>query len=168
MQLSRALMLMAALLSVWGFGAMAQQSQIPFRRGDVDVDAHINITDAVVILLHLYRGEPEPVCAKSADMDDNGVLESADAIYLLVYSFLSGPPPRSPFDDCGFDPTPDELSCLEYPPCPVVVDGGGTGDGDEDEDDDHGDDDHGDDHGDDDDDDDDDDDHDDDDHDDHD
>jgi hypothetical protein len=38
-------------------------------------------------------------------MDDDGALTLTDAIYLLQYLFLGGPPPGPP-SYCGADPTP--------------------------------------------------------------
>ncbi|MFN0059279.1 MAG: FG-GAP repeat domain-containing protein [Planctomycetota bacterium] len=45
-------------------------------------------------------------------MNDSGVIDVADAVYLLTYLFASGLPPASPFPDCGEDTTGDALDCL--------------------------------------------------------
>ena len=31
--------------------------------------------------------------------------------------FADGPEPAMPFDECGIDPTMDELGCNSFPPC---------------------------------------------------
>lgn len=84
-----------------------------FRRGDVDGNQRIEITDAINLLNFLFLGGAEPPCHDAADADDNGQLQITDPIRILGYLFLGGDPPASPGPDfCGFDPTPDDL-----PPC---------------------------------------------------
>ena len=34
------------------------------------------------------------------------------------YLFASGRAPAAPFEDCGLDPEPDGLGCIDYPGCP--------------------------------------------------
>ncbi|HVR72838.1 MAG TPA: hypothetical protein VMT52_00830, partial [Planctomycetota bacterium] len=52
-------------------------------------------------------------CADSADSNDDGRVDIADAVALLGYLFRGGPEPPAPgADSCGPDPTQDELiSC---------------------------------------------------------
>jgi hypothetical protein len=41
-----------------------------------------------------------------------------DAVFVLVYLFLGGPPPESPGPrECGEDPASDALGECEYPRC---------------------------------------------------
>ena len=84
-----------------------------FVRGDANRDGRIDLTDAVVILDFLFLGNTSMLdCQKSADADDNAVVNVSDGIYLLGFQFLGGPPPPPPFPDCGLDTaTPDGLSC---------------------------------------------------------
>jgi len=91
-----------------------------FRRGDLDGDGAAALTDAVVLLEHLFLGGPgAPACPATGDADDDGVLAITDAIAVLGHLFLGRPPPPEPFAACGLDPTPDGLGCREYPPCVI-------------------------------------------------
>jgi hypothetical protein len=91
-----------------------------FKRGDVDGNGSLEITDAINLLGFLFLGEAGPTCSDAADTDDNGSLEITDAISSLGFQFLgeAAPPAPGPFT-CGPDPTPDapgaELNCASYP-----------------------------------------------------
>jgi hypothetical protein len=89
-----------------------------FIRGDVDADGHIDITDPILLLGHLFTGRPAPRCQAGADIDDSDALDLADGIYSLEYQFLSGPPPAGPFPGCGEDPSPGSLDCTGGSGCP--------------------------------------------------
>jgi hypothetical protein len=52
----------------------------------------------------------------SADANDEGDVDLADAVYLLSYLFAHGPLPPPPFLACGEDPTDDSLDCETAPP----------------------------------------------------
>ena len=52
------------------------------------------------------------------DVTDDGSIDIADPITLLLNLFLGGSPPAQPFPGCGADPTPDGLSCRSYQACP--------------------------------------------------
>ena len=80
-----------------------------FRRGDIDNNNQVNLTDAVSLLSHLFQGQPAPACGDAADVDDNGVLNLTDGISLLGHLFRGDPPPPSPGLACGSDPTADGL-----------------------------------------------------------
>ena len=57
----------------------------------------------------------------AADFDDGGAVNITDAINTFSYLFTGGPPPAAPSpsvaaylaEDCGPDPTPDTLDCVE-------------------------------------------------------
>lgn len=89
-----------------------------FRRGDADSGGSVNITDAVFLILHLFRSGAAPTCLDAADFDDDGVLDLADAVLLLSFLFrgvdLSAPP--GPFS-CGVDPTLDSFPGCDDPSC---------------------------------------------------
>ena len=87
----------------------------PFRRGDSNDDAKIDISDAVSTLNALFGGGPQPVCRDAADANDDGVTDISDPVYLLNFLFAGeSPPPPSPGPEaCGFDPTTDTLDCIE-------------------------------------------------------
>jgi hypothetical protein len=63
-------------------------------------------------------GASQPPCPRSADADDSGGLDITDAIHLLTWLFLGGPPPEDPLAACGHDPTPDDLGCPAFAVCP--------------------------------------------------
>ena len=93
----------------------------PFTRGDVDRNQQIEVTDAVVILNHLFlSGGPLP-CPDAADVNDDAKINLTDPIGLLNFLFLDGaslePPVRR-----GRDRTRDTLPCEAGPvPCPEVA-----------------------------------------------
>jgi hypothetical protein len=85
----------------------------PFRRGDVNTDGAVNISDPVALLFHLFQAASID-CDDAADFNDDGRLNISDAIYGLNFLFGSGPPPPEPFESIGEDPTPDDLGCARY------------------------------------------------------
>jgi hypothetical protein len=82
-----------------------------FVRGDPDADAIVNITDAVLILEHLFQGGSAPPCLDAADTDDTGELNVTDAVYLLRHLFQGTEAPPAPYPQPGIDPTADGLDC---------------------------------------------------------
>ncbi len=85
-----------------------------FRRGDVDADARLRITDAIGILGQLFQGTSVE-CPAAADADGSLSVNLTDAIYLLNYLALGGPEPPLPFQECGL---PEAL--LPGFPCPAA------------------------------------------------
>jgi hypothetical protein len=92
----------------------------PFVRGDANQDNVINVSDAVAIAkavfslgskLSLIQG-----CRDSADVNDDGAVDTTDALYLLTFLFESGTAIPAP-NTCGNDPTPDDLDCPTYSIC---------------------------------------------------
>ena len=84
-----------------------------FRRGDVDADGAWTVLDAIQVILSLTGGTGLE-CQDSADFDDDGTLQLADAVLLLGFIFAAGAAPPEPFSGCGSDPTADgagNLSC---------------------------------------------------------
>ncbi|OLE43665.1 MAG: hypothetical protein AUI36_23715 [Cyanobacteria bacterium 13_1_40CM_2_61_4] len=80
-----------------------------FRRGDVDGNAKVQVSDAIVLLNHLFRGGALE-CQDAGDTDDNGEVNLTDAVVTLRWLFQGGSPPGPPGpEDCGADPTRDEL-----------------------------------------------------------
>ena len=86
-----------------------------FSRGDANADGARNVTDAVFLLNYLFGGGTVPPCLKSADTNDSGSIDLSDAVFLLNFLFKGGTPPPAPFDERGWDPTPDHLSCEMFP-----------------------------------------------------
>jgi hypothetical protein len=89
-----------------------------FLRSDADADMDVEMSDAIFTLKHLYvPGSPEPPCMDGADSDDGGAVEMSDAIYTLKYLYVPGspaPPAPGP-NECGADPTEDDLDCVDHP-----------------------------------------------------
>ncbi len=82
-----------------------------FLRGDADSSGDLDISDPIRILLHLFASF-DVGCRDAADVSDDGIVDQADAIALLMYLFEPGPPPAAPFPEVGTDPTPDSLTCF--------------------------------------------------------
>ncbi|MBI4600636.1 MAG: lamin tail domain-containing protein [Planctomycetes bacterium] len=97
--------------SVLGGSPGSLGSAPAFVRSDANADGKTDLTDAVAILDHLFRGGKEPSCVDAADANDDGALSLTDAIFLLQHLFQGGKEPPAPYPDPGQDPTPDELGC---------------------------------------------------------
>ncbi|MCH2373284.1 MAG: hypothetical protein MK538_03815, partial [Planctomycetes bacterium] len=95
-----------------------EAEQLPvYRRGDVNGNG-LALSDAMLILGHLFSATAvPPACEKSADVDDSGVLNVRDPLWILLYLFAGGGAPPEPFLACGGDPTPDDLKCASPPVC---------------------------------------------------
>ena len=91
--------------------------QPDFRRGDVNGDTELDITDPLRLLTFLF-GSGEPVsCQDAADIDDNSLLDITDAFVILRFLFL-GFQPATPLDgQCSRDRTPDSLPACENTGC---------------------------------------------------
>ena len=89
-------------------------SDAPFRRGDVNDDGGVDISDPIGVLDYLFNGSQAIDCLDAADVNDTGSIDLADAIYLLTYIFSGGlaPPDPGPFN-CGLDPTLDGIGCFD-------------------------------------------------------
>ncbi len=86
-----------------------------FRRGDVDGDAAVNLSDPIFALNALFLGGEAIACSDAADINDDGVLNLSDPIAELNALFLGGDPIAPPGADvCGEDPVGDDLA-----PCGV-------------------------------------------------
>lgn len=98
-------------------GIDPQPAAPSFKRGDANADGELNVTDGVFVLSHLFSGGGAPPCMKAADANDTGVLDLTDAVLVLNFLFSAGAEPAAPFEECGLDPTPDELTCDAFAPC---------------------------------------------------
>jgi hypothetical protein len=88
-----------------------------YMRGDANADGTQDLSDAVYVLSYLFSGGPPPTCIKSADSNDSSVVDLSDPVFLLGHLFLGGPRPADPWEDCGSDPTEDDLTCESFAPC---------------------------------------------------
>lgn len=85
-----------------------------FRRGDANLDTVVDLGDAIHMFNNGFVAGSGPLeCFDAADVNDDGLFDIADGIYLLTYLFTSGPPPAPPGTECGPDLTPDALDCFE-------------------------------------------------------
>ena len=100
----------AASRSLAVFRSLGCAAPPRLRRGDVDQNGRVELTDAIRTLDHLFLSFAELLCPDAADVDDSGSLDVTDAIALLLYLFLDGAPPAEPGGQgCGPDPTTDPL-----------------------------------------------------------
>ncbi|MFN0059312.1 MAG: hypothetical protein ACKVX7_12730 [Planctomycetota bacterium] len=91
-----------------------------FTRGDCNGSGQFDISDASFLLLQLFvPGSPGGPCQDACDLNDDSLVNIADAVYGLIYLFQFGASPLPPFPGCGSDPTFDSVSCDVVPPnCP--------------------------------------------------
>jgi formylglycine-generating enzyme required for sulfatase activity len=89
----------------------------PFRRGNVNGDKTVDISDAIATLSYLFLGHAPPTCLSAADTNDDGALDISDGVTLLSYLFVGQASLPPPFAECGLDPTADGLSCESFPRC---------------------------------------------------
>ncbi len=107
----------AAVLAASGVGRGNDPSVQSFIRGDINQNERLEITDAVLIFLHLFAGHEQAAkCFDAADVDNDGEVAITDGIVLLGFLFQRGRPP-SPPRECGLDIRTDDLDCASYAPC---------------------------------------------------
>jgi hypothetical protein len=107
-----------------GDGVLDRCEPARFRRGDVNDDGAINVSDPVSILRFLFVGSAAPACLESADIDNDARIVLSDAVNLLGFLFRGGPapaPPAATSPNCGRDPDPPEssgdLGCTLFTSC---------------------------------------------------
>lgn len=89
----------------------------PFVRGDANQDGGLDIGDPLSTLNQLFLGDLS-TCVVASDANDDGARDLADVVFLLDSIFTGGALPTAPYPDCGVDPTPDTIECVEYDACP--------------------------------------------------
>jgi hypothetical protein len=93
---------------------------VPFRRGDANADAQVDISDALFVLMWLFAGGEQPGCMAAAEVGGDGKIDLSDAVGILGYLFLGGAEPPAPGPlACGPDPGPGP-GCVAYPSCPAT------------------------------------------------
>lgn len=134
-----ALALVVAVISPSFFGGLGLRAEEPeggteFIRGDANIDGKVTLADVFSILGYLHRGGKLD-CFDAADVDDDGLISTADWLSLLVLVNRIGVPLgglRGPYPQRGLDPTrDDDLDCETGRAAPgprAAADGGGAGD----------------------------------------
>ena len=112
-------------LTLCSLSAQSAHGQAHFRRGDVNRDLAIDLSDGIGTLTYLFLGGTTPPCLDAADFDDDGDLNIGDAVSTFNFLFLGGNNPKEPYNHIDADPSADTLDCLG---APVVVTGDITAD----------------------------------------
>lgn len=94
-------------------------SNVPFRRGDANIDGAVGVADVIRLLNFLFAGGLEPDCLDAADTNDDGRVDVGDPVQLLSYLFQIGvaPPPAPGPHNCGVDDQIDLLPECQYNGC---------------------------------------------------
>jgi Dockerin type I domain len=69
---------------------------LPYKCGDANSDAKINIQDITFLISYLYKGGVPPISLQAADPDGNGLNNIQDITYLINYLYKGGPAPHCP------------------------------------------------------------------------
>ena len=89
-----------------------------FLRGDADGSGVLDINDPLHNLTFQFLGSIETTCLDAFDDDDSGGVDISDPLFSLMFQFLGTQPIPDPgHENCGPDPTEDELACDEHPAC---------------------------------------------------
>ncbi len=90
-----------------------------FVRGDVEAVGGVGVGEAVWIVGVAAGSARPPVrCLEALDADNDDGVRITDGVLILHWFFLRGPPPSSPFPDCGLDPSIETLGCFaDHPYC---------------------------------------------------
>lgn len=99
-----------------GVSNKSGSESVPFSRGDCTTDGIHDISDPVLMLAYQFTGAGSPTCFDACDTNDDAALDITDAIASLGFLFLGLSPPPPPLD-CELDPTPDQLTCVEFNGC---------------------------------------------------
>ena len=87
-----------------------------FQRGDTG-DGTVTIADAIQVLRYLFARGTAPSCLSAADANDDGRVDVGDAVNVVLHLFGGLSTLPQPFQACGIDPTPDNLSCESFAAC---------------------------------------------------
>ena len=67
--------------------------EVFFKRGDVNEDGKIDLSDAIFIVQRLFVIDEEFACPDSADATDDGLVDVTDVIKIAGYLFMGLPEP---------------------------------------------------------------------------
>ena len=82
-----------------------------FVRGDANLDADVNLADAISILSHLFLIAEVGGCEDARDANDSGSTDLSDAVTVINLLFTTGGSLPPPFPACGLDETVDTQGC---------------------------------------------------------
>ncbi len=106
-------LVLSALAGMGWTSSSEAQTDCTFLRGNIfwnagDPDKNIvDLNDGVRILAFLFLGETNQApCPAAADVNDNGLVELSDYVYLVKSIFDAGSPVPAPYPTPGTDPTP--------------------------------------------------------------
>lgn len=86
-----------------------------FLRGDGNNDTRVDIGDGIFVLNYLFLGGPAGTCLAASDADGNGSVEMTDAVAIISYQLLMGPPLAAPFPECGEGSMSDDCAQSSCP-----------------------------------------------------
>lgn len=90
-----------------------------FRRGYINSDGRIDISDAIYLFGYLFLGNSAPQCPPAANVNGDLRVDLSDGIWLLIWLFRGGMNPPEPFLECGDDPgSPMKAPCSGPAACP--------------------------------------------------
>ena len=90
-----------------------------FERGDANGNGGIEFTDAIFVLQFLTgAGGMAPTCLDATDVNDDELLNLADAVFLLRFLFVNDVSPPAPFGGCGIDGDGVSIGCEGADSCP--------------------------------------------------
>jgi len=92
------------------------ETDIPTLVEKLAAKSPIELQDAILELNHLFSGI-EVACRDACDSNDDGALTLTDPIFLLHYLIGMGSPPPAPGQECGSDPSVDDLGCTNSDVC---------------------------------------------------
>ncbi len=94
---------------------------VPFIRGDADQDGDVDGADAGAIQDCIDNGNC-PTRLDACDWNDDGIVDGADVLAAVMFSYGQGAGPAAPFPGYGQDPTEDWLDrcCGPFPVLPYT------------------------------------------------
>jgi len=91
---------------------------VQFRRGDVNIDGSVDVSDALGIFNWLFLGGVGTPCENAADSNKDLSIDLTDGVHILSYLFMGGTPPAPPGpEECGVDPAEKGFPCESYDAC---------------------------------------------------
>lgn len=96
-----------------------EAADIPFLRGDANVDGKVDLADGIWLLNHQFLGGPGGSCFAAEDANGDGFSDLSDAALLIAFQLLDGGPPTYPYPHCDFSDS--AASCDTYDVCPAVA-----------------------------------------------